>query len=226
MVEPALSCGVEQFVGEVGVVVEFGEDSGLVERQGSGIVGTGGGVRCRGHFRGGDVGAVEVQCFGDFGGGEAEVEHLRHGVDALFSGEVGAVFVGDELVSDPADRAGGVVILGVGGDVHGDGGETRVAGGKGAALTVAHGEGAVRAADCADRLQHTVCGDRSNEVGGEGGVGADVGLQVNGVGVEVDEFADGGCGGWRGGRVAGHVGFSFRIGFRRHRADISCPVFR
>lgn len=63
------------------------------------------------------------------------VEHLLNALGALRSGELSALVVFHDLLSDPLDQLGGVIALAGQPDVDRHGGQVGLAGGKGAALS-------------------------------------------------------------------------------------------
>ena len=191
--------GILQALDGLGVVLELGEDRGLLQRQVTGVepvaalVGLGdrqGGVHGR---------AVDAGALGDLRGAHAEQGQLLHASDDLGLAHPGAVNVLHHLVTDP------VGVGGLGHDAGRDqaGGGADLGGGHGAALAAQQDVLAGLVAVDRDGLQHAALLDRLAEllvVGPQ--VGPDVRADDDVGGVEVQELLGrGGLGGLLGGGV-------------------------
>jgi hypothetical protein len=128
--------------------------------------------------------------FGDLGDRHPCVDHLLDTARPLDVGELPALVVLNDLLSNTFDQLGRFVACGDGPDIHRNGSESGFARGEGSALACARAELSILAADGGDRGYHTVLLDAGYELGVEVGLVANVGVQDERVRVEVFQRAD------------------------------------
>lgn len=139
-----------------------------------------------------DVGLGDVQCSRNLLHAQSQIAQLCNGTGALATGEVFALFVGIELLGDALDvccTLVGVLVT----HHHRNGGQAYLSGGEDTALPVANREGPIGAADRRNRLQDSEFCDGGDEIGccGDVDARADVGADVEFVGIGVDEGVSG-----------------------------------
>ena len=131
----------------------------------------------------------EIDSFGDLGDGHPGVEQLLNAAHPLDVGDRLALIVFHDLLGNPLNRLGLLVVVSNVPHVDRDGGQPALARGQGAPLTGAYPHHAVGAAHRDDRVHHAVLFDAGHEIGVEGGVVANIGFQRQHMGIEVFQCA-------------------------------------
>jgi hypothetical protein len=174
------------------VTVELHESGGLHQGELSGVQCGHGLLGVDGHPSRSNRVLSRRQAFGHLGRRNAVEQKLIDATGALGFGQRRPVIIGDDLFDDALGALRGFVAVD-GADVDRDRGQPDLAGCLDAALTFAY-DGLVLAVDAyrQDRVEHSVLLDGGQEVGVEAGVEADVVLDLDGGGVQVDELGSGG----------------------------------